>query len=189
MPNTGTWPSSSRVARTPWPTVAGSPGPLDSITPSGRQARASAAGVAAGTTSTLAPSRRSRRAMLALAPKSYSTTRCRSSPSAGSSTGSALVTRSTMARPLGSGAARASSRRAPASATSVETAPRMAPRWRRCRTSRRVSRPSTPGTPAASSSSARLRSARQLEGRRAAWRTRKAATWTLSDSASAWVVP
>ncbi len=90
-----------------------------------------------------------------------------------------------MARPLGSGAARASSRRAAGSATSVDRAPRMAPRWRRCRTSRRVSSPSTPGTPAASSSSARLRSARQLEGRRAACRTRKAATWTRSDSASA----
>ena len=40
------------ISRTRWPSAAGSPGPFDRKTPSGRRASTSAAGVVAGTTST-----------------------------------------------------------------------------------------------------------------------------------------
>ena len=54
---------------------------------------------------------------------------------------------------------------------------------------RRVSTPSMPSRPAEASSSARVRSARQLEARREASRTTNAATWILADSASSSFVP
>ncbi len=69
IPNTGTSPTSAPIAAVAYGTVAGSPGPLERKTPSGRRASTSAAGVDAGTTSTVAMRDRWRR-IVVLIPKS-----------------------------------------------------------------------------------------------------------------------
>ena len=82
MPNTGTRPSTPRTASMTGATAAGSPGPLETKTPSGPRSRISAEVVPAGTTSRRQPAATSPRAMLSFIPQSTATTRGPSSPSA-----------------------------------------------------------------------------------------------------------
>ena len=76
MPNRGMPDSTSlRISGTAYcPVAAGSPGPFDSITPSGLRARMSSAEVEAGTTVTFAPREARARRMFRFTPKSMTTT-------------------------------------------------------------------------------------------------------------------
>ncbi len=67
--------------------------------------------------------------------------------------------------------------------------PRIAPRSRMCRVSRRVSTPSTTGMPASASHSIERQSARQLDGWRDSSRTTIPLTCGRSDSMSSALTP
>ena len=88
MPNTGTFPISSRAACAVAPTWVGSPGPFEKNTPSGAapscpSASTRLAGVSHGTTTVSHPTAASPFAMPRFSPQSYATTRKRRFPAAG----------------------------------------------------------------------------------------------------------
>src|SRR5699024_4618190 len=74
------------------PAAAGSPGPLENITPSGARSATCSMVASAASTCTSTPRSASRRAVIAFTPRSTSTTRRRGSPTAGTTYGSAVVT-------------------------------------------------------------------------------------------------
>ncbi len=203
MPSRGTR-RSSRAAqrRTAWGITAGSPGPLESMTPSGRWRRTSSRVASQGTSTTSAPRLRSARRLLRFTPRSTATIRtpakapvppaalsarsrvgCSgSSQSVHGSRSEHSATRS-WSPTWGALRARATCSPGRIAAAGPSTA-RTVPWSRRWRVRARVSTPRRPGTPLRRSSSSRLRSPRGWPICGESSRTTIARAHTRDDSAS-----